>query len=71
MIVSQPNANAADYSSSRAVPNLRRAMTSTNVKTRASVTEVVGEIDPQEIQNFITSKCDALVENFVASGMYF
>jgi hypothetical protein len=65
VIVSQPNANAADYKSSFAVPQLRRMMGDAAIKTKVTVSEVVGAINPNDLEAYISSTCDALVEKYV------
>jgi hypothetical protein len=61
VLVSQPNVNARDYESQKAVPHLRRAMGSKDVVTRFNVADVVGEIKADGLQDYLENQCGALV----------
>jgi hypothetical protein len=59
VIISQPNANAADYSSHGCVPYLRRAMSNEGVQTKFSVSEVVGleEGNADDLADYVSKNC--------------
>lgn len=52
---------ADDFSNSRAVPNLRKAISSKDLRTKLSISEVFGELDPDELKNYLVSTCQAAV----------
>jgi hypothetical protein len=59
VIISQPNANAADYSHG-SVPYLQRAMSNEGVQTKFSLSEVVGLEDgiADDLADYVSEKCD-------------
>lgn len=59
IIVRQPMVHAEDLSNTKAVPNLRRAMSNKSLRTKFSISEVVGEIDPEEMKDYLVSNCQA------------
>jgi hypothetical protein len=68
ILISQPNVNAADLSGSRSVPMLRRAISDKNIKTTVSISEVMGEMSAEAIQNYLASNCGANVVNVELEG---
>ena len=59
IIVSQPTVHADDLSNSRAVPHLRKAMSNKNMKTKFGISEVVGQVDPEDLKDYLVSNCQA------------
>lgn len=61
VIVSQPRANAADFSVARSAPHLRKRMSGDdeNVKSSFSVSDVLGVVDTDLIQSSLEAKCQA------------
>jgi hypothetical protein len=61
LIVVQPDANAADYSSSTSVPHLRKALKKSvdggPVYTGLNIAEVVGVVDVDGLQTAMESSC--------------
>ncbi|KAI9742673.1 MAG: hypothetical protein M1818_003814 [Claussenomyces sp. TS43310] len=60
IIISQPNANVDDFSTSRTVPFLRRAMTNDDVETAFSVAEVSGQLQAEDLRDYIKTTCKAM-----------
>jgi hypothetical protein len=69
VIVSQPNLNIVDVSSSSALPHLQQALSSDAVKTRLTIPEVIGELNPETLQDYLLSRCNAAVVNTDQFGM--
>jgi len=60
IIVSQPGVHATDFATSKSTAVLfRKAFEREKIGTRTNVPEVVGEIDAEDLQNYIQSHCDA------------
>lgn len=61
VIVSQPRANAADFSGARSAPHLRKRISGDdeNVKSSFSVSDVLGVVDTDLIQSSMEAKCQA------------
>jgi hypothetical protein len=60
VIVRQGGISAADLLKSKAAPHLQKLMSNEQLNTKLSITEVVGEVDAEELINYISTKCDAL-----------
>jgi hypothetical protein len=61
VIVSQPNLNVADFSSSTALPRLQRFVSRNTVKTKIRVSEVIGELSTRDLEDYLESHCGAAV----------
>lgn len=61
VIVSQPRANAADFSAARSAPHLRKRIggLDENVRSSFSVADVLGVVDTDLIQSSLEEKCQA------------
>jgi hypothetical protein len=59
IIVSQPTINVEDLSNFRAVPYLRKAMSNKNMRTKIGISEVVGQVDPEYLKDYLVSNCQA------------
>jgi hypothetical protein len=59
IIVSQPTVHVDDLSNSRAVPHLREAMSDKKLRTKFGISEVVGEVNPEELKDYLVSNCQA------------
>lgn len=61
VIVSQPKANAADFSVARSAPHLRKRISGhdENVRSSFSIADVLGVIDTDLIQSSLEDKCQA------------
>lgn len=57
IIVSQPTVHADDLSNSIAVPHLRKAMLDKKLRTKLGISEVVGEVNPEELKDYLVSNC--------------
>jgi hypothetical protein len=51
--------HADDLSNSKAVPNLRKVMSDNKLKTKIGVSEVFGELSPEELKDYLVSNCQA------------
>ncbi len=69
IIIYQPTINAADLSEWKNAPNLRRAVSNKDVKARVVVPEVIDNLSPLELQNYIRSKCNGVVMKVDLSSM--
>jgi len=58
-MVSQPTVHADDFSNSRAVPHLRKAMSDKKLRTKLGISEVVGEVNPEELKDYLVSNCQS------------
>jgi hypothetical protein len=58
IIISQPALHSDDLSS-KAIPYLWRAMSSNNMRIRIGISDVVGQVDPENIKNYLVSHCSA------------
>ncbi|MCJ1226798.1 hypothetical protein MMC12_003452 [Toensbergia leucococca] len=69
VIVSQPGVNAVDYRNRHAAPYLKSRITGTNRDIRSSftVTDVVGEIDPNQLVSVLETQCGAGILSVDAS----
>jgi hypothetical protein len=61
VILSQPNLNVADFSSSTALPRLQRFVSRSSVKTKIQVSEVIGELSTRDLEDYLKSHCGAAV----------
>jgi|HubBroStandDraft_4_1064222.scaffolds.fasta_scaffold371074_1 hypothetical protein len=61
VIISQPNLNVADFSSSTALPRLQRFVSRNSVKTKIRVSEVIGELSTRDLEDYLESHCGATV----------
>ncbi|KAI9781937.1 MAG: hypothetical protein M1839_005530 [Geoglossum umbratile] len=76
VIISQPGANAEDFIPYDAAPHLRQSLDledqgSGKVKSSFQVADVVGELDLDEIQRYLETKCEAGVLSVDASTGFF
>ncbi|KAI9772286.1 MAG: hypothetical protein M1840_001035 [Geoglossum simile] len=76
VIISQPGVNAEDFASYDAAPHLRRSLDledqgSGKVKSSFQVADVVGELDLDELQRYLQTKCEAGVLSVDASTGFF
>ncbi|KAI9832850.1 MAG: hypothetical protein M1826_001016 [Phylliscum demangeonii] len=75
IIFVQPNVNAADYEARDAVPYLKESMglgKGQNVKTKASfgVSDVLGALDTDVLEEYLRNTCRAEVMNVDASSLF-
>ncbi len=59
IIVSQPTVHADDLFNSRAIPHLRQAMSNRNMRTKIGISEMVGQVDPEYLKQYLVSNCQA------------
>jgi hypothetical protein len=51
--------HADDLSNSRAVPHLRKAISDKKLRTKFGISEVVGEVNPEELKDYLVLNCQA------------
>lgn len=70
VIVSQPGVDAEDYKSGAAAPRLRRRMLSSDhtIRSSFSVSDVLGEVDPDMLMAEVEDKCEASLLSVDASS---
>lgn len=70
VVVSQPGVHAEDYSDRYAAPHLRKKIQAEDKRIRsvATVTDVLGDIDPDNLVGAIEEKCGAALLRVDASS---
>ncbi|KAI9785243.1 MAG: hypothetical protein M1816_000491 [Peltula sp. TS41687] len=74
IIAAQPAVHAADFLLPDAAPHLKRSMNlpdgDGDVKSSFSVADVLGELDIEEVEDFLHTKCNAEVMNVDAASQF-